>query len=575
MTALLGDFLIGTQYLWPPATVTLADFMDAPSFDRPTTTPPAADETFTGSPGFEGGGTFTGAPGFDGEIGELSLWSIGDVSDPYDGGTITIVNPDGTITALNIRANRQRFYTIEIYDVYNERVAVVPGWIRGRLKRQLDKASELSFTIPYDAEGAADLVRPNHVWLRDRWGFVIDTFQIQKRRPTGSGDASYYEIDCVGAIAQLGDEVLTEYVGATNTVSAHVAALMDGQERGNPITVGTIDPDISTIELPFYAVDTNIHAALLSLQMALPRDSRGRMYVDARRRLQWRLQPGDVTEQVITRAANVRSIEAETDYTSLVNRIYMYGEGQDHASRLNLTDAGEAHEYIDDATSITTWGVCSAIKVDRRIRHPETLLKVAQRILEEFATPPVVVSVELLDLAKADDAPIGWNDIEIGGRYRVVDTTLAVDSSVEIVAIETDLARPVPIRVDLANQTRNLSDLISGLVDAIQQPLDVDGDRYPTMGRNYTAQDPRAVRAGDTRWNDGASRGEMSDGTDWQAMGGGIPLYQATSKAGLDNTDIEPYALGFITAGDTQGAWYERNAANGAWVGRTIWEVPA
>jgi len=565
MTALLGDFMIGTQYLWPPATVTLADFMDAPSFDRPTTTPPAADETFTGSPGFEGGGTFTGAPGFDGEIGELSLWSIGDVSDPYDGGTITIVNPDGTITALNIRANRQRFYTIEIYDVYNERVAVVPGWIRGRLKRQLDKASELSFTIPYDAEGAADLVRPNHVWLRDRWGFVIDTFQIQKRRPTGSGDASYYEIDCVGAIAQLGDEVLTEYVGATNTVSAHVAALMDGQERDNPITVGTIDPDIATIELPFYAVDTNIHAALLSLQMALPRDSRGRMYVDARRRLQWRLQPGDVTEQVITRAANVRSIEAETDYTALVNRIYMYGEGQDHASRLNLTDAGEAHEYVDDSASITTWGVCSAIKVDRRIRHPETLLKVAERILEEFATPPVVVSVELLDLAKADDAPIGWNDIEIGGRYRVVDTALAVDSSVEIVAIETDLARPVPIRVDLANQTRQLSDLISGLVDALQQPLDVDGDRYPTMGRNYTAQEPRNARAGDTRWN--TDRGQMHDGTDWQDMGGGggdVIWYTATSKAGLPSGVAET-SLGRVTAGSQKGMVCVRNPDNDGW----------
>jgi len=217
-----------------------------------------------------------------------------------------------------------------------------------------------------------------------------------------------------------------------------------------------------------------------------------------------------------------------------------------------------------------------AIKVDRRIRHPETLLRVAQRILEEFATPQVKIDVDLLDLAKADGIA-GWRDIEIGGKYRVVDTTLGVDTTVEIVGIEVDFARPVAIRVELANQTKTLGDLIGDLVDSLQQPLDVDGDRYPTMGRNYSEREPRAggVRAGDVRWNDTDDRAEMHDGTDWQPVGaGGIPLYQATTKAGLDNTDIEAYALGFVTAGAQQGAWFERNADNTAWIGRTIWEVP-
>lgn len=578
MTALVGDFMPGTQYLWPQAAITLADVMDLPAWERPTLesgyTPPIADDVFTGSPVFTGGGTFTGAPGFNGDPFTSSYWTPGAGGD--DGGTITVVDSNGDIVALNIRASRQTFYTIEVRDVDNDRVAVVPGWIRGRLRRTLDRASELKFTIPYDAEGAADLVRPNSVWLRDRWGFVIGTFQIQRRKPTGDGDASYYEIECVDSIAQLGDEVVLEYNAASGTVLDHVTALIALQFRDNPITIGDIDPEIADIELPFYAADTNIHEALLALQIAIPRDFRGRFYVDARRRLQWRLAPGDDTEQVITRAANVRSIEAETDYSLLVNRIYMYGEGQDVRDRLKLTDAGEAEEYIEDATSVSTWGLSPAIKVDRRIRHADTLLRVAERILEDFAEPQVSVSVELLDLAKADDNPDDWRDIEIGGRYRVVDTALALDTSVEIVGIETDLARPVPIRVELANQTKTLSDLITSLVDALQQPLDVDGERYPTMGRNYSSRDARVARAGDVRWNADDDRAEMHDGSTWQEIGaGGIPLYTATSKAGLPSTGIEAYALGFITSGDQQGAWFERNAANDAWIGRTIWEVPA
>lgn len=574
MTALVGDFLIGTQPLWPPASVTMADVFDSPPWERPTpdtgyTPPEGAAETFTGSPGFTGGGTFTLPAGFDGAPTVGSFWSIGDATDPDDGGIITVVNPDGSVSALNIRASRRVFYTIEVRDPDGDRLSVITEWTRGTLRRVLDSASELTFKVPYNAEGVSDLVRPNNIWLRDRWGYVIGTFQIQKRRPMGSGDESYYEIDAIDAIAQLGDEVVLQYAEdvAGTTVEDHVTALLALQVRDGAITLGRIDPEIADIELPLYQSDTTIHAALLALQAALPRESRGRFYVDARRRFQWRLLPGDQTEQVVTRAANVRAISAETDYTALVNRLYMYGEGNDVTDRLSLLDAGEAEAYMEDEDSVTQWGVCPAIKVDRRIRYPETLLRVATRILEEYSQPPTVVEVELLDLAKADDAPIGWQDIDIGGKYRVVDSDLGIDTSVEIVAIETDLARPVPIRVELANQTRRLSDLISTLVDALQQPLDVDGDRYPTMGRNYSAREPREARAGDVRWNGDEDRGEMHDGAAWQpiAAEGAISWYTATTKAGLPNTDIPETALGRVTAGAQKGMVCVRNTDNNGW----------
>jgi len=537
MTALVGDFEIGVQPLWPPAAVTIADFFDRPSWERPTVdrgyTPPegTGGDVFTGTPGFGGTGgsePSTGTPGFSPETPLWVVWTHGE-----DGGTVTAVGPDGAVT-IDIVANRRRFYSIEVYDNDGDRVTAVPEWISGKLTRKLDQASTLEFRIAHDAEGAADLVRPNQVWLRDRWGFVLGTFQIQRRKPNGTGDASYIDFVCQGAIGQLAEEVVISYDGggAGLTVLDHIEALLALQSKTGQITLGTVDDAIGSVEMPFFAVDTTIHAALLQLQTALTRETRGRFYVDPKRRLQWRLAPGDSGEQVITRKRNVYSIESEIDYTALVNRIYLYGEGQDAASRLSLMDAGEAELYLEDAPSVALYDVQTAIKVDRRIRHPETLLRVAQRILEEFATPPVYVSVEMLDLAKADDAPAGWADIEIGGLYRVVDSVLGIDQSIEIVGIETSLEQPVPLRVELANQRKNLGDLISRLVDALEQPLDVDGDRYPTMGRNYTAQDPRAVRAGDTRWNDGASRGEMSDGTDWQAMGGGG-----------DPSDDEPEAI--------------------------------
>jgi hypothetical protein len=564
MTALIGDFEIGTQPLWPSPAISIADVFDLPSWERPTAdrpyVAPVGVETFSGSPVFTGGGTFTGAPGFNGDPLTSSMWTPG--AGGPDGGTITV-----DATAVAIYAQRTRFWRVEVYDVTGARVAYVPYIISGKLSRRLDQASTLEFKVAIDSEGAADLVRPNYVVLRDRWGFVVDTFQIQRRRPQGAGVGSYVELVCQGRISQLGDEVVLQYQGETVgiTVGEHVAALLGLQAKVAAITLGTIDSDIAYIAMPFYAQDTSIHAALLLLQSAMPREQRGRFYVDARGRFQWRLEPGDVTEQVITRGRNVTGIQAETDYGTLVNRIYMYGEGQDFTGRLRLTDAGEAEEYIDDAASIAAHGLSPAIKVDRRIRHPETLLRVASRILEEFSTPQVSVQVDLLDLAKADDAPDGWHDVEIGGKYRVVDTALGVDSSIEIVGIEVDFAHPVPVQVDLANQTKELGDLISDLVDALQQPLDVDGDRYPTMGRNYTASEPRSARAGDTRWN--TDRGQMHDGEDWQDMGGGDRIwYTATSKAGLpDASTVAETALGRVTSGAQQGMICVVNPAKNGW----------
>lgn len=592
MSALIGDFEIGVQPLWPAAAVTIADVFDLPAWERPTTdtgyTAPEGAETFTGTPGFDGTGgteTSTGTPGFTGTTSPGSFWTTGDPSDPNNGGSISVVGPGGAVTLVPIYAHRVRFWRVEVYDEDGDRVAYVPQIISGKLQRKLDQASTLEFKVAYAAEGASDLVRPNYIVLRDRWGFVVDTFQIQRRRPIGQGDASYVEIIAQGKIAQLRDEVVLEYNGATAgiTVGDHVAALLALQEKASVIDLGRIEPEIADIELPFYTADTNIHAALLQLQTAIPKDFRGRFYLDAKGKFQWRLIPGDTGEQVITRGRNVQNIQAETDYSLLVNRVYMYGDGLDVRDRLKLTDAGEAEEYIEDAASVTAWGLSPAIKVDRRIRHADTLLRVAERILEEFATPQVKIDVDLLDLAKADGIA-GWRDIEIGGKYRVVDTTLGVDTSVEIVGIEVDFARPVAIRVELANQTKTLGDLISDLVDALQQPLDVDGDRYPTMGRNYSSREARDPRAGDQRWNPGAAgggdwtgdpRAQMYDGAAWQDMGAGDELhFQATTKAGLTAASgVDVRSFGRVDgSGSDNGMVCVPNPAKSGWAALNFWE---
>ena len=133
-------------------------------------------------------------------------------------------------------------------------------------------------------------MRPNYVVLRDRWGFVVDTFQIQRRRPIGQGDASYLEVSPPGKIAQLGDELVLQYEGAEvgQTIGrARGAAGLRGVAA--PIALGVIDPRLP-IELPFtLTIPTSTRRSAASA--CRWKEQRGRFYLDAKGKLQWRLAP--------------------------------------------------------------------------------------------------------------------------------------------------------------------------------------------------------------------------------------------------------------------------------------------
>jgi hypothetical protein len=563
----------------PRGAVSADDFFDTPWWNRPTADNPYGGDGGGGDPvldgpGFNGEGpdyTTGGSPGFDG-IPPIN-WTAPSSGDPYDGGTVTL--PPATI---NITASRTHVYRIEVYDEDNDRLAVVDKWFGGKLFLALDQANSVQFSITADDAAAALMVRPNVIKVRDRWGFLVDTFVIQQTAGRRVGDAVFLDVQCASYIAQLGEEPVVLYEGEDVdgeglTVAQHIAGLLALQIRPYTITLGDLDDAIGAETFVFHAQDTTVLNALRQLQSVLAKDLAGHFYVDANRRLVWTLVMDDKKERYLGLGANLQGLRYKTDWTQLVNRIYLYGEGQDEATRLRLTDAGEAEEYMEDASSVSTYGLNPKVKIDRRVRKPETLVRIANRVLEEFGEPRIVVEVDAIDLAKSDEYS-HFEDIYIGSQYRVVDTAQGVDTTVDVVAMEIDMGNPMPVRLELTNQERRLGDLFGDMLDALTQPLDVDGERYPTMGRNYSTEAERLARAGDVRWSGVDDRGEMHDGTDWQELAGtGIPIYFATSKAGLES-GVEAHALGFITAGTAAAAWYERNADNDGWVGRTIWEAP-
>jgi hypothetical protein len=160
----------------------------------------------------------------------------------------------------------------------------------------------------------------------------------------------------------------------------------------------------------------------------------------------------------IRRSKNLKSLKYTPQYSRVVNRVYAYGKGESTA-RINLTDAGEAHEYIEDAASRAIYGVRAKKYINKSITHPATLLAYAQRILEEYKNPPYQYTVDIVNLAEVSDYDYSLESLALDTRIRVIDDLLSVDVDTAIVSMSIDLIRPENIKVELNTVKNDLSDL--------------------------------------------------------------------------------------------------------------------
>jgi hypothetical protein len=151
-------------------------------------------------------------------------------------------------------------------------------------------------------------------------------------------------IDAIGFLAQLKKEVVTDFLAEDELVEDIVDALLGYQLNSNPITLGTIEPDVSrSIKID----QDSILGALLRLHESVG----GYIYVDQDRVLHWKLNIGESKGQQIRYGKNLKGITRHTDYTEYAHRIYCYGdgEGEDRVRLGNLVVTPQVASSLDDA----------------------------------------------------------------------------------------------------------------------------------------------------------------------------------------------------------------------------------
>lgn len=483
--------------------------------------------------------------------------------------------PGGEADDVTVAASTTQIYTLEIRDTDDGLVADITNWSRGRMRVAVDEASQLQFRIPGTSALVANIVRPNRIVVRDRWGFVIETFDPIQRHFSRQGDAIFLDVTCLSVLARLQKEVVVSYA-AEATGAAHIAALMSMQLMTPALAVGTISPQVADATVRLDVQDGTILGALKQLQDALPKADAGHFYVDALNRLQWPNTIGDQSGTTLAVGRHIQGIDAEYDYQEQVNYIFMYGAGADPVNRLKLntpvdpddpTSYLHATEYYQDATSVSTYGIQPYIKVDRRYTKPASLLAAAQRIVEEFKDPKVTVRVQALDLAKSINLS-DYPDIYIGSTYRVVDPYQGIDTNVTVQALDYDLENPLRIGVELENRNKSLSDFFSTLAQQLAaSDVDVNeqGEYYPYISRVYDEEQasPFRHKRGDILANPD-DQIQIHDGEAFRNLAG---MYIAANEAALPS-GVSDDSTGLTLDNEVL---YHRNAANSGWLPASRW----
>jgi phage minor structural protein len=353
-------------------------------------------------------------------------------------------------------------YRIDLFDSSGARVAIIQEEIISSLSLDtaIDSAPTLTLSIPLSEEKTAYISPAYHlkIWNTTTAAYEHSVFTLCDPDIEDSGGALKITATYQGILTRLSNEDIDAYDtgSAGDTFENVITALLAFQLNTPAITLGTIEP-VQTVALA--VENTTIYSALNAVRDAFG----GWFEVDADYQLNWYNDNTNTPDREIRRSKNLKSLTYTPSYTQIVNRVYAYGKGESDA-RITLLDAGEAHEYIEDATSQAIYGIMAKRYVDKSITHPTTLLKYAQRILAQYKTPPYQYSVDVVNLAEVRDYDYSLESLGLDTRVRVIDDILSVDVNTSIVSMSIDLLSPADITIELSTVKTDLSDIFKDII---------------------------------------------------------------------------------------------------------------
>jgi len=372
-----------------------------------------------------------------------------------------------------------------------------------RLNRRIqlvNKPSQMTLTYPINDEKASLFVWPNRVWLFERVGLdatgtLVDIFDITNTDKAYS-PTNTLTVSLENHMAQLiREKIITLSNGYLVETAVTVFSILtdwlnnyQDDKTNKRIVIGDIDPEIAlhttTLKLP---EGVTILAAIKSIQ----KTTGGFFFVDAQRRLNWKVYGLGASNFHIVTGRDLSLIKERIDNRRRANELYVYGKGANAEDKVVPTGGNPVKG--------PNWGT----------DDPDELLRRGEVIANRNSLATITLTIDAIDLRMAENGYLNFqgsfNQIRLGNQVYIHDT----ESSKEVDAIIS----------------KEVDAIITSIIDVPDDPLNVQlivhdpnqGDpsiNYTTPispKDDYTISDAVAELYKDKEERDGENTGGAGD----------------------------------------------------------------
>lgn len=337
---------------------------------------------------------------------------------------------------------------IKVLNKQFQPVAILENAFGIGYKRPTNEIYSATFSLPLDDPKNKDFQSVSYVDITDESnGEYIGLFRVDPTRTIRDESNHKAIYDCTHVLSTLFDDILFRYHNTAALSTADTIKYILDRQTTKHWTLGKVDV---TRYYSYGWDNTNLISALFSITK--PFDVPVRWTYDTKTypwtlNLEaWSSQP----ECEIRYGKNLRGIEREVNPSNIVNRWYALGNG-DGINQVSIEKINGGMPYVEDATSISKYGLRADIFVDKSIENAETLLNTVQAVLKESKDPKVSYAISAADITGITKDDV--DKLKEGRIVRMVDPDFGTfDAPIVQDSKEDMIGQPYGVKLQVANK---------------------------------------------------------------------------------------------------------------------------
>ncbi|MGX7232446.1 phage tail spike protein [Enterococcus italicus] len=289
---------------------------------------------------------------------------------------------------------------LKALDINRRAVAYLENAYNISYEKQTNTIWSASFYLPLNDPKVDKVEQLGYVEITDTDGEYIGLFRVMPTETVVSEQANRIKFECKHVLCLLMDSVMFRYHEISpNTKTVDVLNYLLSLQKVKHWKLGKCE--FTRYFQYSWENENGLVDALWSVPQPFDEEY---MWTFDTSSYPWTLNlikpPTNVTAR-LWEGHNLKCFTVESNPSSLINRIYPLGIGEG-VNQLNIKKVNPTKkEYVEDASSITKYGLVEYVWADRRFTDAKSLYNSALSLLKKWKLPIVSWDVSALDLIKA------------------------------------------------------------------------------------------------------------------------------------------------------------------------------